>query len=34
MTKTYNPNDLILLKEYKAFEEANKRFRNTFNKLR
>ena len=34
MTKTYNPNDLILLKEYKAFEENKKRFRSTFNKLR
>lgn len=27
MSKIYNPNDLVLLNEYKAFEGRQKRFR-------
>lgn len=35
MAKTYNPNDLILLNEYKAFEDAKKKkFRLIYDKIR
>lgn len=34
MAKIYNPNDLVLLNEYKAFEDKKKKFRFGYDKIR